>query len=227
MKKGYILAAVVLMSAFSRPASAQQFRFGIEAGGTISTSSWDLSSTQKKKSVGGFTVGITGEYEIFDNTWLQSGLSFETKGAKYKVGRETVQAGVLRDRTESYRPMYVRIPITVAYKFNLTDRIRFFVAGGGFLAQGIGGEYNYTYKYIQDGGGSRWEDENESKSVFSTGALKRFDCGLNLGGGFEFGKLVLRVGYDWSLIDIVKDKTKLKADEFKNRSLAIVAGLKF
>ena len=231
MKKWYIVAAVALMSAFGWSASAQQFRFGIEAGGTISHSSWELKDGMKAKSVGGYTIGITAEYEIYDNVWLQSGLTFGTKGAKAERKDKEVDPiqypGIKRDEINTYRPMYVQIPVTVAYKFNLTGRTRFFLAGGVFLSQGIAGEYNKKWTYNEAGISQNWGNVNDSESVFSTDAIKRFDCGLNIGGGFEFGKLVLRVGYDWSLIDIVKDKAKLGADQFKNRSIAIAAGLKF
>lgn len=222
MKKGYILAVAALLAAMVWPASAQQFRVGVEAGGTISHSSWKFDDSRKTKGVGGYTIGLTAEYEILDNTWLQSGLSFLTKGAMNERGDVRVEANILRYEKYTYRPMYVQIPITIAYKFGLTPRIRFFVSGGGFLSQGLGGEYNREWTY-----NNNWADDPLSKNVFSYDALKRFDCGLSVGGGFEFGKLILRAGHDWSLLNIAKDKTILGTGEFKNRSIAIVAGLKF
>ena len=229
MMKGYIILAAALMATVAMPAAAQQMRFGIEAGGTISNSSWKPENGQKAKGVGGYTVGLTLEAEIFDKTWLQSGLTFIIKGAMSEIKGVDIPEfdGIKYDKTNTFRPMYVQIPITVAYKFDITSRTRFFVAGGTFLALGIGGEYNDKTTYNNVGVNLGWESMDESRNVFSSNAMKRFDCGLNAGAGFEFGRLILRVGYDWSLLNIAKKKDVLGANEFKNRSIAIAAGLKF
>lgn len=230
MRKINILSAVILLSLFCLPVSvaAQNFSPGIEAGATISSSTWKFANGQNTKSVGGYTIGLTFEFEILDKTWIKSGLSFLTKGAQVSVTNETVEGsyGVVRDRTETFRPMYVHIPINLAYKIDITRRTRLFATGGIFLSQGIGGEYNKKITY-SGSGSSGWQPENINQNIFSSKALKRFDCGANLGAGIEFGKTVLRVGYDWSLLDIAKDKTVLGTDQFKNRSLAIAVGLKF
>lgn len=224
MKKGYILVAAVVMTAFCGSAAAQEFHLGIEAGATVSNASWKFQDGRTTKSVGGFTIGITGEYEILDNVWLQSGISFLTKGGKYEMSApEEGFPNITRTTSEIYRPLYIQLPINVAYKINIKGNFGLFITGGGFLSQGIGGEHN---KKIIFTGDSRWQNENVNQSAFSNDALKRFDCGLNVGAGLELGKLVVRAGYDWSVIDIVKDKSVLGTDKFKNRSFAIAVGLK-
>lgn len=224
MKKVYILLAAFLMTSFAGQVSAQEFHLGIEAGATISNPSWKFDDGRNTKSVGGFTIGITGEYEIIENTWLQSGISFLTKGGQYQITGPVVSfPHITRTETDTYRPMYIQLPVNIAYKVNVKGNFGFFVSGGVFLAQGIGGEHNNKIKYTGD---SRWENLNTNQSAFKNNALKRFDCGLNAGAGVELGKLVLRAGYDWSVLNIAKDKAILGSDQFKNRSFAIVLGLK-
>lgn len=229
MKKVYILAAAALMAAIAWPASAQQIRFGVEAGGTISHSSWKFDDGRKVKGVGGYTAGVILEIEIFEKTWLQSGFSFLTKGARREIKNVDIPGyiGIQRDEIDTFRPMYVQLPISLAYKFDLTPNTRFFLSGGIFLSQGISGQYEQRWTYNETGSNLGWENTSENRNVFSSKALKRFDYGLRAGAGFELGRLVLRVGYDWSMPDIVKDKKVLNADEFKNRSIAIAVGLKF
>ncbi len=224
-KRCYILVAAAVMALFALPGSAQLLTFGMEAGGTISHSTAKFDDGRKAKGVGGYTVGVTVEAEIFEKTWLQTGLTFLTKGDRYEVKGLDVEgsAVVKRNDEDTFRPMYVYFPFKVAYKFDLSPRARFFVSGGAFLAQGIGGQYESQRTYND----SRWENGTINRNVFSADALKRFDCGLSAGAGFELGKLVLRVGYDWSLINIAKDREVLNAGDFKNRSIAIALGLKF
>lgn len=228
MKKGYILLAVIAMAAVAVPASAQQLRFGVEAGATVNTSTWKMSDGYKTKGLGGYNVGVRLEAEIYDNVWLQSGLVFCTKGAESKLpGQPTSwNPAVMQYVTNSYRPMYLQVPVLLAYKFEITPRFRLFGAAGGFVAQGLTGEYKKETVYSKD---VQHNDQNTSvsKSPFSGGALKRFDAGLSLGGGIEFGRLVLRVTYDWSMLNIAKDVKEIGTDDFKNRSLSIAAGFRF
>lgn len=225
MKKLYSLLVAALLAAGSYGASAQGLRFGIEVGGTISHSDWDYGKDiYKTKSIGGFTAGITLDYEIFENGFIQTGLVFLTKGAKSEALEQTVpETQVKFDERVTFRPMYLQIPVTVAYKVGITPGIRVFGMAGLYAAQGLTGEYTKKTEYSS----STWEDKEDSSSPFGVGKLKRFDAGVKLGGGFEFGKLVLKFSYDMGLPNLVKDETVMGVDNFKNRSMAITAGLRF
>ncbi|MCL2560870.1 MAG: PorT family protein [Rikenellaceae bacterium] len=226
MKKLYVIVLTVFATVSVRQAAAQHISYGIEAGGTISHSSWTFDGDEITKSVGGYTIGLTFGYEILDNTWLQSGVSIITKGGQYNINEpfSSDLPEIRRDRTEKYRPMYVQLPVNLAYNIGLARRTSIFVAAGGFVAQGIGGEYNSSLNYID---APDWQDRNENRGAFKNGALRRFDAGVNVGAGLNHGNLVLRVGYDHSFLNIAKDRKTLGADEFRNRSVAIVAGLRF
>lgn len=223
MKKVYIsVAAAILATLFCSKASAQEFHLGIEAGATVSNATWTFDDGRKTKPVGGFTIGITGEFELLDNTWLQTGISFLTKGGRYEISApEANYPDIIRTVKETYRPMYVQLPVNVAYKIGIKNNFGFFISGGCFFAMGIGGEHNTKNTFNKS-----WENTNENQSAFKNKALSRFDCGLNVGAGLELGKLVLRAGYDWSVLNIVRDKTVLGTDQFKNRTLSITLGLR-
>ena len=229
MKKGYILLAILVMTIAALPASAQQLRLGIEAGATINKSTWELPDGYKKKSVGGYVIGLTAEYEIYDNVWFQSGFLFNTKGAESMILKQPTPGheNYLRDIRKTYRPMYLQIPLTIAYRFKVGERFGIFAAAGGYVSQGLTGEYSEKLIYDRATTPGTWNDESKSESAFSKGGLKRFDAGLTLGGGIEFGRLTLRVSHDWGMLNIAKDKDILGTDNFKNRSLSIAAGFKF
>lgn len=226
MKKLYSLLMLLMIGAVGFSASAQQLRFGFELGGTISHSTWKFNNENyKTSSVGGFTAGISLDYEFLDNTFIQSGLFFLTKGAKAEAKGEDIegQQYVKSDTEITFRPMYLQIPVTLAYKVNITPGIRVFALAGVFAAQGLTGEYTKEVDYSLDS----WDDKKDSSSPFGKDKLKRLDAGVRFGGGLEFGKLVLKFAYDFSLTNAVKNAQAVGVDNFKNRSMLISAGLRF
>ena len=226
MKKGFILLAILFMAS-SLPALAQERRISVEGGAMINNSTWDFSD-RKVKSVGGFNAGVRAEFEIYENVWIQSGLVFTTKGSESQIKNQPTPEfeSYTRDITTTYRPLYLEVPILVAYKFRLSPSVNLFAAAGGFVAQGLTGEYNYKLKYNRDVVPPSWADIDTSESSFSKGGLKRFDAGLSAGVGLEWGRITFRVTHDWSMLNIVKDKAIVGTDTFKNRSLSIAVGLR-
>ena len=84
MKRIYKLTLVALIAFSSTSLFAQSpVKFGIDAGVNLSNSSLDDSGVDKKAKVG-FQIGVVAEYEFAPDFFLQSGLSFTTKGSKYE-----------------------------------------------------------------------------------------------------------------------------------------------
>lgn len=220
MKKRFILFAALILSAAIRPVSAQSLRFGVEAGTTFSWAEWGLSKIYDKESLMGGTVGFTAEYGINDNIWLQSALQLSSKGAKASGNSSGSSTGKLN--TKTFRPVYLEIPVTVAYKFRISDKLRIFGAAGGFIAEGLFGQYkNETLYYIGN-------KSSKTENIFSDeGGFKRFDAGITAGVGAEFGRFVLRANCNWGMLSAANNSTVVGSSNFKNRTVSVVAGYKF
>lgn len=116
------------------------------------------------KALLGFNLGVGMDYGFSKNWSLQSGLMISSKGFKSKKsgGKFTV------------RPIYLDIPILVAYKFNISDNTKFVINAGPYLAIGLGGKVKEHWD------GLDWK-------VFGKDGYdwKRFDLGIQYGIGLE------------------------------------------
>ena len=77
MKKKYLIITVLFTCFCLLPASAQQVKFGIEAGGNWSHYKNDKSKAEQVGSMGGgFQLGGTVDYEFKHHWMLMSGLTW-------------------------------------------------------------------------------------------------------------------------------------------------------
>lgn len=146
--------------------------FGLIALAGYSQLRWDaqfgmnfsnMTKLDESKALPGFKLGIGMDYAFTDSWSFQSGLMFASKGFKVKEdGWKATQ-----------RPIYLDIPLLAAYKFNITNDIKFVIDAGPYLAIGLGGKYK--------------DDDNDDGKVFDKEGSdwKRFDLGLQYGVGLE------------------------------------------
>ena len=210
----FLLAVLVLPVSAQQPAGTQKINLSVEAGVTSSWASWDLSRSYDEKSLFGGIVGLRAEYGLSDHIWLQSGVRLISKGAKSEHGSTTAT-------TKTFRPVYLEIPITIAYKHRLSPKMTLFGSVGGYLAEGIWGQYQYKVERSSAG------TKTETYNVFASGGLKRFDAGLTGGLGAEYGRFILRADYEMGLLNAVSSSTAVNTDSFKNHSVSVSLGYKF
>ena len=149
-----------------------------------------------KKSVLGAQVGVSFQAGITSKFSVVTDFYFMMKGGKLNVNNPlTINETTLRFYT-------LELPVLARFHFN-----NFYLNAGPSIAYNIGG----TNK-----------DENSTKDISfknTTGGFKRFDAGIQAGGGYEFPFKQKRVSidlrYNYGLTNISYDK------EMYNRSFIV------
>lgn len=214
-----ILFAVALLIGVS--ASAQddkKLTLGVKAGANMSNVTGDLDDTKVKI---GFNVGVTLDYAFTPEWFLMTGLEFTTKGLKQEGTFDAEDFGFDGlgdvDVKLTYNPMYLQLPIHAGYKLEVADNTKINFHAGPYLAYGIGGKITAKAEVAGVEG-------KEKTDIFGDdGLLKRFDFGVGLGAGVEFGKIGVGLGYDFGLVNIID----VKGASVKNSNAYLTVGYKF
>ena len=168
--------------------------FGLIALAGYSQARWDvqfgmnfsnMTKMDDSKALPGFNLGIGMDYSITDMWSFKSGVMFSSKGWKYKED----------GYKDTYRPVYLEIPLMGAWKTNITDNIRWYVNAGPYLACGIFGKSSVDIGYGYESTTNVWEDGDFG--------FKRFDAGLTFGTGFLFHQVRVGVAYDLGLVNVI------------------------
>ena len=195
MKK-FLMTAVLGMFAL---AGFSQVKWDAKFGMNFS----NMTKFENTKALPGFQLGVGMDYGFSENWSLQSGLMISSKGWKVKEG----------DIKNTYRPIYLDIPILAAYKFNISDNTKFVINAGPYLAFGLGGKAKYE-------GGE--DDKMFDKEGWD---MSRFDLGIQYGIGLEISEhyLINLTGQNgficpWDVED---------GDKPKNMTFSIGVGYRF
>lgn len=143
----------------------------------------------------GFNAGVTLDYGFTPDVYLLTGLQLTTKGFKVKVLSEKLTSNL----------MYLQLPVHVGYKLTVAEATKIVFHAGPYAAYGIGGK-------------------TEGEKSFQDGAYKKFDFGVGLGVGAEFGKIGVDLGYDFGLANINDTDVDGK---LKNMNAYLTLGYKF
>ncbi|MEJ7625560.1 MAG: porin family protein [Ferruginibacter sp.] len=132
----------------------------------------------------------------------------------------------------TFNPLYVEVPLNLIFKIPLDPGTGIFFNAGPYIAMGVGGKSkvdyydgittSHTERKIEfandDPFTSQQDDANYNK-------LKRFDYGINLGGGFKFNKLLLKANYGLGLAKINSTESNNNAnDKNKFRTISFSVG---
>ena len=224
---------IVIVAFVANNVNAQEkFSFGVNAGATLSdmlaARNPSVNTPFGRNSYGltfGYTFGVTVDYNLTDNFFIQSGLSFITKGSKdeYTVTIMTeILGGTYYSELHKHKnqSLYLQLPIYAGYKFQVAESVKLLFNVGPYFAYGIGGKTKSEWK-PQGGSGVSGSDK---KDTFGDDGLKRFDCGLGFGAGVEFGKIGVNAAYYLGLIGVHADNSSVT---LKNRSFALTVSYKF
>lgn len=219
MKKLFLVCACALsaltMSAQRATSSSSSFfstekaeggvQFGIRAGVNFANISYKESDVSYDfDSRTSFHVGVIADIPLMQSLYVQTGLYLQNKG--FKSSGE--------DWKETYKPMYLEIPVLASYRYDFSDALQLQFNVGPYFAYGIGGKV----KIEDDGEKYDWDFFDDEDG------FKRFDCGLQVGGGLTFAKhYYLGVTYEFGFCNIEDD------DDFntKNNNLMISLGYNF
>jgi hypothetical protein len=189
------LVAIALLIGINTYAQDKPITFGVKAGVNLSNLSGDVENNKAKI---GFNAGVTLDYGFTSDVYLLTGLELTTKGYKVKEGDYKLTANM----------MYLQLPVHVGYKLTVAEGTKVVFHAGPYVAYGIGGK-------ISDNEDDKWDS-------FGDESAKKFDFGLGIGAGLEFGKIGVGLGWDLGLANINRGEGKIK-----NQNAYLSVGYKF
>jgi len=225
MKK---LTTVLLVSllAISSTKAQTYVQAGLNLANITSTNN---GQTQNNKWLPTFNVGVMSRFGISKTLDLESGLLFTGKGAKAEAtsGSDYVRV--------KFNPLYIELPLNAVVKIPLSANAKqnIFFHAGPYVAVGVAGKSttdvslagvtSHTSRAIKFNNDDPTTSQQEGAAY---DRLKRFDYGINLGGGFDFGKLLLRANYGFGLAKINSTQTNNSSnDKNKFRTFSISVGI--
>lgn len=193
-----LLVATLILAGISLKAQDNPFTFGVKAGVNMSSVTGDDDGTKVRF---GYNIGVTVDYAINQDWYILSGLQYTTKGTNLdKIG----------SIKPSMHAAYLQLPIHAAYKLEVAPETKLVFHAGPYLAYGLNGDLKF-------------EEDGEKLSYNTFDYFKRFDAGLGLGVGAEFGKFGVDLGWDFGLVNIVD-----KGDgTIRNANAYLTVGYKF
>lgn len=200
MLRAFVIACAVAL--MSPPFAAAQGRtLGVKGGVNLATqrNSGGAGGPGLQSRVG-LVAGMFATMPLFFKLEFQPEALFTSKGAR--IGREGIKASLVAD--------YLEVPVLA--RFSRRGSFNYYLAGGPAVAFLLRAH-------------SRTKFASATEEIDITEQVKRFDFGVAMGGGVEFGSIVIDGRYTLGLQDIDKDKGD--AVKTTNRAVALTVGFKF
>lgn len=184
--------------------------------------------TEKNNILPTFNAGILARFGLSTTVDLESGVLFTGRGSKaetyFNNGADYV--------TSTFNPLYAEVPLNLIVKVPLDKTSGLFFNAGPYIAVGIGGKSKTETKigplYSSSGSSIKFSNDNPFTSQQDDAAynkLKRFDFGMNLGGGIQLEHILLKVNYGLGFAKINSTETNNTVnDKNKYRTLSFSVG---
>ena len=225
MKKLFL--GLVLTTAVALSTKAQVYvQGGLNLANVTKTKD---GQTEKNNILPSFNVGVLGRLPITTMFSLESGLLLTGRGSKaetyFNGGNDYVKT--------KFNPLYIEMPLNAVVKIPLEKESNVFFNAGPYVAVDIGGKSRQESKFgplmssstsnIKFSNDDPFTSEEEDAGY---DRLKRFDVGLNLGGGVQFGRIMLKANYGIGLTKINSTQSNNNADDKnKYRTLSFSVGI--
>lgn len=201
--KFFILAIALFLLAL--PVNAQ-LSFGVKGGVNVAEFSFkDQGATIPQSSINGFTLGAVLEVGLGGNLFLQPEAIFIQKGSELNTSITGLKTNV----------NYLDIPVLLKIKILNSNLLNINLLGGPSFGLALNGEETTA--------GGQTIDVNFG----GENGLKRFDLGINAGGGvgINLGSIGVfgDVRYLFGVSNISEDANR----EIKNKGLNLSVGLMF
>ena len=148
--------------------------------------------TEKNSILPSFNAGLLGRFELSSTFDLESGVLLSGHGSK----AETYYNGGNSYVKTKFNPFYIQVPLNAVVKIPLEKKSGIFFNAGPYVAIGVGGKskaeskigplLSSSTKTIAFSNDDPFTSQEEDAAY---NKLKRFDFGLNVGGGFEFEQI--------------------------------------
>jgi hypothetical protein len=226
MKK---LFNVLVIIAISMSAKAQKtyVQGGLNLANITNTND---GQTEKNNILPTFNVGLMHRFGMSPYVALETGLLFTGKGSK----AETYFTNTDYVKTK-FNPLYLEIPLNVVVKIPMGAGSNLFFNAGPYAAVGVAGKstsetkigalVSTSEKNIKFSNDDPLTSEQEDAAYDK---LKRFDFGLNFGGGFAFHHFIIKANYGLGLTKINSMQTDNNTnDKNKFRTASFSIGIPF
>ena len=226
MKKMTVMLVVTLMAI---GANAQFYaQGGLNLANITNTKS---GQTEKNNWLPTFNVGIMTRFGISTSFDLETGILFVGKGSKAETYFNN-EADYVKTK---FNPHYFEVPLNAVVKIPLDvkSKSNIFFYAGPYIAVGVGGKSNVDSKFgpLKASSSSTIKFSNDDpftsqQDDAAYNKLKRFDYGANIGGGIDFGKLLLKANYGFGLAKINSTQSNNNAnDKNKFRTFSLSVGI--
>ena len=227
MKK--LLAAALALAMLTNVKAQVYIQGGVNLANITKTTS---GQTEDNNMLTSFNAGILGRFGLSKVVDLESGLLFTGKGSKaqtyYTSGNTTDNYVITK-----FNPYYIEVPLNVVVRVPVKGTHGLFFNAGPYAAIGVAGKSTTDQKIlgisshsentIQYANDNPFTSRQEDASYYK---LKRFDFGVNVGGGFDLGKLLLKVNYGYGLTKINSTESNNASDDKnKYRTVSFSVGI--
>jgi len=201
--KSFVLAIGLFLLAIP---SYAQISFGIKGGVNVAEFSFqDQGTSIPQSSINGFTLGAVLEVALGKNIFLQPEAIFVQRGSELNTSLTNLTTNV----------NYLDIPVLLKIKILNTNLLNINLLGGPSFGLALNGEET-------DQGG-----QTIDINFGGDNGLKRFDLGINAGGGvgINLGSVGVfgDIRYLFGVSDISEDANR----EIRNKGLNLSVGLMF
>ena len=226
MKKLIILA---LCAGIFTTAKSQVY---IQGGANFANISNDNGgNTEKNNMLTTFNAGILGRFNLSTVIDLESGLLLDGRGSKANTYfTSSTDDNYVKSK---FNPLYLEVPLNLVVRVPLAKTTNVFFNAGPYVAMGIAGKSKLETKIFgatststsnikfnnDDPSTTQQEDAGYDK-------LKRFDYGVNLGGGIDLGSVLLKVNYGMGFAKINSTQSNNSANnKNKYRTVSVSLGI--
>ncbi len=234
----HISLSLLLLLIFILPSAglAQQspFDFTFRAGLNLSYLSFDNEGVPGNRIKPGVNLGLAANYHTGENLFLQTALTFTTKGARIKGDIPLGFPGnvVVSGRTETpmltSQQMYVQVPLHVGYKIPLTSEKKLTVQAGPYAAYGVAGKTRLAANVLY---GDYIDDTPVEANTFGGRGLQKLDYGAGAGIGLDLGSTIISLNYELGLRNIAPTGVTYipfyHDTSYKNRNLCLQVDFRF
>lgn len=179
-----------------------------------------------------FNAGVLGRFGLSKVVDLETGLLFTGRGSKaetYFTSGNTTDNYV----KTKFNPYYIEVPLNLVLRFPVKGTHGLFVHAGPYAAIGVAGKSTTDQKLLGITSHSENDIEYANDDPFTSRQedasyykLKRFDFGLNAGGGLDLGKVLLKVNYGYGFTKINSiESNNASDDKNKYRTLSFSVGI--
>lgn len=180
----------------------------------LSLNSWSGNDAKNSKNNVGFHVGLLQRYFLLEETFLEAGISFATKG--YKADENLSSGQYWDDEGANYDIDYhykmqtynLEVPLNVGYSSVWSSVLSVYVKGGAYVTYALSGKLKVTgtETFYDDIHSSETGKINKETKIADIDGYKKFGYGVQAGVGFQYENYSFNFVYQRGLSKLMKDQ---------------------